>query len=83
MKSAALQSVANEQVLYLTTIGRALVVCHAIEIWFVVCRRCYLFAETGEGALSCEGEQTMPEPMRESVVCRGLAGGAEAIATWR
>jgi hypothetical protein len=31
----------------------------------------------------CEGEHTMPEPMRESVVCRGLAGGTEAIATWR
>ena len=51
MKSAALQSVANEQVLYLTTTGRLRGLPRDIEIWFVVCRESfYLFAEKGEGA---------------------------------
>lgn len=51
MESAALQSVANEQVLYLTTMGRRTGLLREIEIWFVVCRDClYLFAEMGEGA---------------------------------
>jgi deazaflavin-dependent oxidoreductase (nitroreductase family) len=51
MKSAAFQSVANEQVLYLATMGRRTGMPREIEIWFVVCReRFYLFAETGEAA---------------------------------
>jgi deazaflavin-dependent oxidoreductase (nitroreductase family) len=51
MKSTALQSVANEQVLYLTTIGRLSGLPREIEIWFIVCRECfYLLAETGESA---------------------------------
>lgn len=46
-----LQSVADERVLYLTTIGRRTGVPREIEIWFVVYReRLYLFAETGEAA---------------------------------
>jgi deazaflavin-dependent oxidoreductase (nitroreductase family) len=45
------QSVADQQVLYLTTIGRRTGLPRQIEIWFVVCReRFYLFAETGEAA---------------------------------
>jgi deazaflavin-dependent oxidoreductase (nitroreductase family) len=45
------QSVADQQVLHLTTIGRATGLPREIEIWFVVCRECfYLFAETGEAA---------------------------------
>jgi deazaflavin-dependent oxidoreductase (nitroreductase family) len=47
----SLQSVADEQVLYLTTIGRTTGLPRVIEIWFVACReRLYLFAETGEAA---------------------------------
>jgi len=46
-----IQSVADEQVLYLTTIGRATGLPREIEIWFVVCRQhFYLFAEKGEAA---------------------------------
>ena len=42
---------ADEQFLYLTTIGRRSGLPREIEIWFVVCRECfYLFAETGEAA---------------------------------
>jgi deazaflavin-dependent oxidoreductase (nitroreductase family) len=48
---ATFQSVANEQVLYLTTMGRRSGLPREIEIWFILCRECfYLFAETGEGA---------------------------------
>ncbi|MBV9757073.1 MAG: nitroreductase family deazaflavin-dependent oxidoreductase [Alphaproteobacteria bacterium] len=44
-------NVQDEQVLYLTTIGRRTGLAREIEIWFVVCReRFYLFAETGEAA---------------------------------
>ena len=51
MARASLQSVADEQVLYLTTIGRTTGLPREIEIWFVVCREhFYLFAETGEVA---------------------------------
>ena len=51
MAPAGFQSVADEQVLYLTTIGRTTGLLREIEIWFVVCReRLYLFAETGEAA---------------------------------
>jgi deazaflavin-dependent oxidoreductase (nitroreductase family) len=43
--------VADEQVLYLTTIGRSTGLPREIEIWFVVYGgRFYLFAETGEAA---------------------------------
>jgi deazaflavin-dependent oxidoreductase (nitroreductase family) len=46
-----LQDVAEEKVLYLTTIGRRTGLPREIEIWFVVCgERFYLFAETGEAA---------------------------------
>jgi deazaflavin-dependent oxidoreductase (nitroreductase family) len=51
MTWASLQSVADKQVLYLTTIGRTTGLPREIEIWFVVCwERFYLFAETGETA---------------------------------
>ena len=47
----SLQSIADEQVLYLTTIGRTTGLPREIEIWFVLCReRFYLFAETAEAA---------------------------------
>ena len=46
-----MESIADEQVLFLTTIGRVTGVPREIEIWFVVCRgHLYLFAETGEAA---------------------------------
>jgi deazaflavin-dependent oxidoreductase (nitroreductase family) len=45
------QDVADQQVLYLTTIGRRTGLPREIEIWFVVCgERFYLFDETGEAA---------------------------------
>jgi deazaflavin-dependent oxidoreductase (nitroreductase family) len=48
---ASLKSVADKQVLYLTTIGRTTGLPREIEIWFVVwCERLYPFAETGEAA---------------------------------
>jgi deazaflavin-dependent oxidoreductase (nitroreductase family) len=47
----SLQSVAAEQVLYLTTAGRKTGLPREIEIWFVVHdERLYVFAETGEAA---------------------------------
>jgi len=47
----SLKSVADKQVLYLTTVGRRTGLPREIEIWFVVwCERLYLFAETGEAA---------------------------------
>jgi deazaflavin-dependent oxidoreductase (nitroreductase family) len=46
-----LQSLADEQFLYLTTIRRTTGLPREIEIWFVVCcERFYLFAEGGEAA---------------------------------
>ena len=51
MPPLGLQSIADKQVLYLTTIGRRTGLPREIEIWFVVCGECfYLFAETGEAA---------------------------------
>ena len=51
MTGASLPSVADKQILYLTTIGRTTGLPRQIEIWFVVCReRFYLFAERGEAA---------------------------------
>jgi len=50
-KQPSLQNVAEEQVLYLTTIGRTTGLPREIEIWFVASSKClYLFAETGEAA---------------------------------
>ena len=47
----AIQDVADERVLYLTTTGRRTGVPREIEIWFVVYgARFYLLAETGEAA---------------------------------
>ena len=51
MTWTSLESVANKQVLYLTTVGRRTGLPREIEIWYVVwCERLYLFAETREGA---------------------------------
>jgi deazaflavin-dependent oxidoreductase (nitroreductase family) len=51
MIGASIQSVADQQVLRLTTIGRTTGLPREIEIWFVVSgERFYLFAETGEAA---------------------------------
>jgi deazaflavin-dependent oxidoreductase (nitroreductase family) len=47
----SLKSIADEQVLDLTTIGRTSDLRREIEIWFVVFReRFYVLAETGEAA---------------------------------
>jgi deazaflavin-dependent oxidoreductase (nitroreductase family) len=49
MAGASLQGIADERVLYLTTIGRTTGLPREIEIWFVVSsERFYLFAEMGE-----------------------------------
>ena len=46
-----LRNIADEQFIYLTTIGRTTGRPREIEIWFVVCgERFYLLAETGEAA---------------------------------
>src|SRR5262252_8193908 len=51
MSCVSLESVADQQVLYLTTVGRRTGLPREIEIWFVVwCERLYLFAETREAA---------------------------------
>src|SRR5215475_4320406 len=51
MTGTNLKSVADEQVLYLTTVGRSTGLPREIEIWFVVwCERLYVFAETREAA---------------------------------
>ena len=51
MTRASLKSVADKQVLKLTTVGRRTGLPREIEIWFVVwCERLYLFAETREAA---------------------------------
>jgi len=51
MMGRSLQTIADKQVLHLTTIGRTTGLRREIEIWFVVsCERFYLFAETGEAA---------------------------------
>ena len=51
MTGTSLESVANQQVLYLTTVGRRTGLPREIEVWFVVwCERLYLFAETREAA---------------------------------
>jgi deazaflavin-dependent oxidoreductase (nitroreductase family) len=51
LTGSSLKGVAEERVLYLTTIGRRTGLPREIEVWFVVsCERVYLFAETGEAA---------------------------------
>ena len=51
MMGAGLQSIADKQVLHLTTVGRTTGLPREIEIWFVVSdERFYLLAETGEAA---------------------------------
>jgi deazaflavin-dependent oxidoreductase (nitroreductase family) len=62
MAQAGLQSVADEQVLNLSTIGRKTGLQREIEIWFVVYRECfYLFAETGESAGWVKNIRSNPE----------------------
>lgn len=49
--SSSFESVAAEQVLYVTTIGRVTGRPGEIEIWFILRReKFYLFAESGEAA---------------------------------
>jgi deazaflavin-dependent oxidoreductase (nitroreductase family) len=51
MICASLESIVDQSVLHLTTVGRRTGLPREIEIWFVVqCGRLYLFAETGEAA---------------------------------
>jgi deazaflavin-dependent oxidoreductase (nitroreductase family) len=51
MTQVNIQSVAEEQVFHLTTMGRTTGLAREIEIWFVVSsERFYVFAETGEAA---------------------------------
>ena len=51
MSAAGIESLAEEQFLYLTTIGRVSGEPHEIEIWFIVHdEKFYLFAEHGEAA---------------------------------
>jgi deazaflavin-dependent oxidoreductase (nitroreductase family) len=51
MTSTRLESVADKQALYLTTVGRSTGLPREIEIWFVVWgERLYVFAETREMA---------------------------------
>jgi deazaflavin-dependent oxidoreductase (nitroreductase family) len=51
MTRTSLDSVADEQLVYLTTVGGRTGLPREIEIWFVVwCERLYLFAETREAA---------------------------------
>jgi deazaflavin-dependent oxidoreductase (nitroreductase family) len=49
--SSSFDSLADEPVLHVTTIGRVTGRPREIEIWFILCReKFYLFAERGEGA---------------------------------
>lgn len=51
MSTESIASLAGEEFLYLTTIGRKTGLPREIEIWFIVCReRFYLFCEHGETA---------------------------------
>jgi hypothetical protein len=48
---SSIRDVADQQILYMTTIGRRTGLPREIEIWFVVCcDRFSVFAETGEAA---------------------------------
>ena len=62
MTGTSLESVANDQVLYLTTVGRRTGLPREIEIWFVVwCERLCLFAETREAAAWVKNIRRNPE----------------------
>jgi deazaflavin-dependent oxidoreductase (nitroreductase family) len=62
MTFASIRDLADERVLYLTTIGRRTGLRREIEIWFVVCReRVYLFAEIGEAAAWVKNIRLNPE----------------------
>lgn len=62
MNSTSIQEIADEKVLYLTTIGRRTGLPRQIEIWFIVyCDRFYLFAETGEAAVWVKNVRRNPE----------------------
>ena len=51
MATTSLQSLADLQVLHLTTVGRMTGLPREIEIWFIVCReKFYLFSEHREAA---------------------------------
>jgi deazaflavin-dependent oxidoreductase (nitroreductase family) len=51
MSSARFESLAGEQVLHLTTVGRVTGRPREIEIWFILCReKFYLFSEQGAAA---------------------------------
>jgi deazaflavin-dependent oxidoreductase (nitroreductase family) len=71
-----LESVAAEQVLYLTTVGRRTGLPREIEIWFAVwCEHLYVFAETREAAGWVKNIRRNPE-----VVVRIGAWRSEARA---
>jgi deazaflavin-dependent oxidoreductase (nitroreductase family) len=62
MNWASLEDIADEKVLYLTTIGCRTGLPREIEIWFVAYReRFYLFAETGEAAAWVKNIRRNPE----------------------
>jgi deazaflavin-dependent oxidoreductase (nitroreductase family) len=62
MPRSRIQGLADERVLYLTTIGRRTGLAREIEIWFVVHGdRFYLFAETGEAAAWVKNIRRNPE----------------------
>jgi deazaflavin-dependent oxidoreductase (nitroreductase family) len=62
MTSVNRESVADKQVLYLTTIGRRTGLPRQVEIWFVVYgERFYLFAEMGEAAAWVKNIRRNPE----------------------
>ncbi len=58
----SISDIANNKVLYLTTVGRMTGLPREIEIWFVLhCDRFYLFAETGEAAAWVKNIRSAPE----------------------
>src|SRR5258708_34202534 len=60
--SASFESLADEQVLHVTTIGRVTGRPREIEIWFIMCReKFYLFAERGEAAGWVENIKRNPQ----------------------
>jgi deazaflavin-dependent oxidoreductase (nitroreductase family) len=62
MDRTSIPNIADEKVLYLTTIGRKTGLPRTIEISFVVDReRFYLFAETGEAAAWIKNIRQNPE----------------------
>src|SRR5207253_4590914 len=64
MTRPSMQDAADNQVLYLTTIGRRTGLPREIEIWFVIYRdRFYLYAETGEAAAWVKNLRKDPEVM--------------------